>query len=63
MVPTVVETAEIALPITGMTCASCVNRIDRFLRKADGVSEVSVNLATQHTAHQSRKVVLAPNRS
>ncbi|MFM8629448.1 MAG: cation transporter, partial [Candidatus Limnocylindrus sp.] len=29
-----------------MTCASCVNRIDRFLRKADGVSEVSVNLAT-----------------
>ena len=42
-----VETAEIALPITGMTCASCVNRIDRFLRKADGVSEVSVNLATE----------------
>ena len=45
--PAVVETAEIALPITGMTCASCVNRIDRFLRKADGVSEVSVNLATE----------------
>ena len=41
------ETAEIALPIVGMTCASCVNRIDRFLRKADGVSEVSVNLATE----------------
>ena len=46
-VPAAVETAEIALPITGMTCASCVNRIDRFLRKADGVSEVSVNLATE----------------
>lgn len=46
-VSAVVETAEIALPITGMTCASCVNRIDRFLRKADGVSEVSVNLATE----------------
>ena len=46
-VPAVVEAAEIALPITGMTCASCVNRIDRFLRKADGVSEVSVNLATE----------------
>ena len=41
------ETAEIALPIVGMTCASCVNRIDRFLRKAEGVSEVSVNLATE----------------
>jgi len=46
-VPAAMETAEIALPITGMTCASCVNRIDRFLRKADGVSEVSVNLATE----------------
>ena len=42
-----VESAEIALPIVGMTCASCVNRIDRFLRKADGVAEVSVNLATE----------------
>ena len=42
------ETAVIALPIVGMTCASCVNRIDRFLRKADGVSEVSVNLATEN---------------
>ncbi|MFM8690727.1 MAG: heavy-metal-associated domain-containing protein, partial [Candidatus Limnocylindrus sp.] len=41
------EMSEIALPIVGMTCASCVNRIDRFLRKADGVSEVSVNLATE----------------
>ena len=45
--PTLAETAELALPITGMTCASCVNRIDRFLRAADGVSEVSVNLATE----------------
>ncbi|RLT24275.1 MAG: Cu(2+)-exporting ATPase [Chloroflexi bacterium] len=42
-----VESAEIALPIVGMTCASCVNRIDRFLRKANGVAEVNVNLATE----------------
>ena len=38
--------AEIALPVTGMTCASCVNRVERFLKKADGVSGASVNLAT-----------------
>ena len=31
--PTPAETAELALPITGMTCASCVNRIERFLKK------------------------------
>jgi Cu+-exporting ATPase len=30
-----------------MTCASCVNRIERFLGKADGVQEASVNLATE----------------
>src|SRR4051812_50214457 len=38
---------EIVLPIDGMTCASCVNRIERFLRKADGVMEANVNLATE----------------
>src|SRR5690348_9083696 len=37
----------VTLPIEGMTCASCVNRIERYLRKADGVLEASVNLATE----------------
>ncbi|HET9345334.1 MAG TPA: heavy metal translocating P-type ATPase [Candidatus Limnocylindrales bacterium] len=35
------------LPIEGMTCASCVNRIERFLRKTPGVTEATVNLATE----------------
>ncbi len=39
--------AEIALPIAGMTCASCVNRIERFLRQTPGVAEATVNLATE----------------
>ena len=30
-----------------MTCASCVNRIERFLSRADGVAEANVNLATE----------------
>ena len=38
---------ELSLGIEGMTCASCVNRIERFLRKADGVMEANVNLATE----------------
>jgi P-type Cu+ transporter len=38
---------EIQLPIEGMTCASCVNRIERFLRATDGVESASVNLATE----------------
>ena len=38
---------EVTLPIAGMTCASCVNRIERFLGKTPGVAEASVNLATE----------------
>ncbi|NUR33494.1 MAG: HAD-IC family P-type ATPase, partial [Gemmatimonadaceae bacterium] len=36
----------IDLPITGMTCASCANRIERTLQKAPGVRRAGVNLAT-----------------
>ncbi len=38
---------EIVLPIEGMTCASCVNRIERFLTKTPGVRDAAVNLATE----------------
>jgi Cu+-exporting ATPase len=38
---------EIVLPIEGMTCASCVNRIERFLKKTPGVETANVNLATE----------------
>ena len=38
---------EVALPIEGMTCASCVNRIERFLTKTPGVESATVNLATE----------------
>ncbi|HEX7221668.1 MAG TPA: heavy metal translocating P-type ATPase [Candidatus Limnocylindrales bacterium] len=39
--------AEISLPVEGMTCASCVNRIERFLKKTPGVESANVNLATE----------------
>ena len=35
------------LPIEGMTCASCATRVERALRKVPGVSDASVNLATE----------------
>lgn len=38
---------ELTLPVVGMTCASCVTRIERYLQKADGVGEAVVNLATE----------------
>jgi Cu+-exporting ATPase len=41
-----VVTEHVELPITGMTCASCANRIERDLNRLDGVS-ASVNYATE----------------
>ncbi|MBY4949471.1 heavy metal translocating P-type ATPase [Cupriavidus respiraculi] len=37
----------ISLPIEGMTCASCVGRVEAALAKVEGVGSVSVNLATE----------------
>jgi Cu+-exporting ATPase len=42
-----VATAEIELPITGMTCASCVRNVERALHRAPGILDVQVNLATE----------------
>jgi len=36
--------------ITGMTCASCVARVEKAIAKIDGVSAVAVNLATERAS-------------
>jgi Cu+-exporting ATPase len=41
-----VAPVEASLVIEGMTCASCVNRVEKALRAVPGVQEASVNLAT-----------------
>jgi len=38
---------ELTLPVTGMTCAACVRRVERAIAAVDGVGESSVNLATE----------------
>src|SRR5918911_1599883 len=40
-------TTEVTFPVTGMTCASCVRRIEKALKKVEGVADASVNLATE----------------
>ena len=40
-------TKEITLPVTGMTCAMCQKNVERSLKRADGVAEANVNLATE----------------
>jgi Cu+-exporting ATPase len=44
------EPIVISLDIEGMTCASCVNRIERYLKRTDGVTEAHVNLATERAS-------------
>ena len=41
------STASLTVPIGGMTCASCVARVERAVKKLPGVVGVSVNLATE----------------
>jgi len=40
------ETAQVAIAIDGLSCASCVGRVERALRALDGVREASVTLPT-----------------
>ncbi len=35
------------IEIQGMSCASCVSRIEKVLKKENGILEASVNLATE----------------
>jgi Cu+-exporting ATPase len=41
-----VRTETVTLPVQGMTCAACVNTLERGLRRANGVLSATVNLAT-----------------
>lgn len=42
-----VQTQKVSIPIRGMSCASCVEKIQVVLRKTSGVVQASVNLATE----------------
>jgi P-type Cu+ transporter len=42
--------SRIVLPVEGMTCAACSNRVGRALTKLDGVEVANVNFATHRAA-------------
>ena len=44
--------SDISFPVTGMTCASCVRRIEKALVRVEGVESASVNLATEQATVQ-----------
>ena len=41
------DTVQLDIGIEGMTCASCVGRVERALKKVPGVEQATVNLATE----------------
>src|SRR5215216_6181713 len=41
------QLARITIPVVGMTCASCVRRVERALSEKEGVAEASVNFAAE----------------
>ncbi|MEG0557445.1 MAG: heavy metal translocating P-type ATPase, partial [Comamonas sp.] len=48
----VVPTQSVDLQVNGMTCASCVGRVERALKKVPGVQSATVNLATERASVQ-----------
>ncbi len=59
---TSVPTTEIDLAIEGMTCASCVGRVERKLTRLPGVSVASVNLATEKAHVLYDPALVAPTQ-
>ena len=49
------SSAKVVLVIEGMSCASCVARVEKALKAAPGVESATVNLATERA-----RVTLAP---
>ncbi|HWP18042.1 MAG TPA: heavy metal translocating P-type ATPase [Burkholderiaceae bacterium] len=55
---TATTSTELALPVEGMTCASCVGRVERALAKVPGVRQAQVNLATETASVQAAPAAL-----
>lgn len=57
---------EVELKIEGMTCASCVRRVEKALQKVPGVTQATVNFATEkaaidhegHVTHEQLKMAV-----
>lgn len=48
------------LSVRGMTCAACVNRVERALKKVPGVQSAQVNFATETAAVQVHAAQVSP---
>lgn len=58
--PTLATTSTIDIGIGGMTCASCVMRVEKALKKVPGVDSATVNLATESARIAVHDATLEP---
>lgn len=52
----------LSFPVEGMTCASCVARVEKAVKKLDGVESVSVNLATEKVTLKANTSLVSPEK-
>ncbi len=52
-----IKLQKISAPVSGMTCASCVARVEKSIGKIEGVKQVSVNLATEKVTFEIDETV------
>jgi Cu+-exporting ATPase len=51
----------LTIPVTGMTCASCVRRVERALSKKEGVASASVNFAAEKATVEYEPKTTSPD--
>ena len=61
--PTGVATGSLRFDVRGMTCASCVRRVERALSSVEGVTAARVNLATEEASIEAEGVPLEALRA
>ena len=54
------KTTEVDLKIKGMSCASCVARVEKAVRHVEGIQSIAVNLATETARVQLSSASLLP---
>jgi Cu+-exporting ATPase len=56
------QLVRISIPVTGMSCASCVRRVERTLSGKEGVAEASVNFATEKAIVTYEPAATSPDK-
>ncbi len=52
MIDEEVKSKKISAPVEGMTCASCVARVEKAISKVEGIKNVSVNFASEKASFE-----------